>query len=119
MSSSAAHPSTLVLHRLHLSALPAEEAHRVQAHVAACGQCRHDLDALAADHRQFDRVIFPGTSQAIGRHRRWRWAVPAALATAAVMLWLIPRRETAPDIATKGTKPIATAAMGAAVAKAL
>jgi hypothetical protein len=108
-SSSAAHPSALALHRLQLASLPAEEASSVKAHVDGCTRCRHELEALAADHQHFDRVVFPRTSASIGRPRFWRWALPGAAVAAAaavLVLWLTPARN-APDgdIATKGAAP--------------
>ena len=57
--------------------LDAQEAARLEAHLAQCDECRNELIEV--------RRLLPGTA------RRWRWPAVGALAAAAVLLLVLGR----------------------------
>jgi hypothetical protein len=110
----AGHPSALALHEYHLALLAPADAEQIGQHLAACESCRADLGTLAADHRRFDREVFPQTRAAVVR-RRWRWGswrvvlpslgvVAAAAAAWALVIGLGPERDV---LRTKGDQTLA------------
>jgi hypothetical protein len=100
-SGSVRHPSALALHEYQLGATPPPERAGVAAHLAACGRCRDELGALAADQRRFEQEVLPRTQP---RHqpatRRWLLGSGLAAVTAAGALFWLGQR--APDIRAKG-----------------
>ena len=72
----------------------------VEAHVATCSRCRHQLAEMRRVGDEFRREVFPLTIEAVverGTRRRWalpRWllvGVPIAAATAVAAMVLAPR----------------------------
>jgi hypothetical protein len=107
----AGHPSALALHEYHLALLPRLDADDVARHVTACDRCREEIEALEAEHRRFDREVFPATREAIARRgtgRGWlRFTLPslALLAAAGAGLFLlVPRLQRDPLDAEIGVK---------------
>jgi anti-sigma factor RsiW len=103
--------------------------HETEAHLAACAECRAELDDVAAARRAI-RVMpvhsnpwplgagaseaprWPGAAQAgpFGRRRRAVWAVAAAVA--AVVAFLLPRDpEVAPKLPSLADTHAATASV--------
>jgi hypothetical protein len=107
----ARHPSARALHELHLGLATREVANQIAAHLPGCERCRADLQALEADHRRFDREIFPQSRAAIaaratpwlGSGRRWTWPALGLLAAAAALMIFV--RVRGDDLRTKGAAP--------------
>jgi anti-sigma factor RsiW len=91
--------------------LPAEEARRVEEHLAGCAECRELLEDLRASQAALKEieaegvdgallaVVRSGVLSRIGERRRsiWPWAAAVAMA-AALMAALLPApREVAPE----------------------
>jgi hypothetical protein len=79
------HPSDLVIARLLLGQVPAEEAQAIERHAAGCARCAADLAAAHAAAARFTAVVQPRTLPELERRlagRPW-WSVLPQLGVAA------------------------------------
>jgi hypothetical protein len=91
-----------------LGALDAREQAEVEAHIAGCAECLRRVgeaeETLLALERGSKAVAAPrsrGNVLPMARPRRtFTWWVPAAIAAAFILGWLIPRSASQPGVAT-------------------
>jgi len=90
------HPSNDELLLLAYGELPRESAAPIEAHVAACGDCRRELRALDSARAALDIAVTP--------RRRLRW-ISLGLAAAAVLAGILLVRPKSEDGPRRGWSP--------------